>query len=131
MELDGVMMKTKMGKFRETEPHEFDLTSLRKPSIENQLEKDELDGILDVLAYHLMCVYTGGPCYRNDSAVDMSIALWCMGYSEPWLWVSQLCDLVGLPKVSKEFWQEHFERVYPYLERWGEIGTDEATAYFV
>lgn len=128
MDIENVELMTRMGKFG-NELHKFKMTELRRPSVENELDEMELDSCTDLLLTDLMYKQTGLSCNRNDSAVNMSIALWCMGYSEPWLWVSQLCDMVELPPRAKRWWEEHFDRILPYLETWGDIGTSEALAY--
>lgn len=71
----------------------------------------------------------------NDDAVDFCIICHCLG-KDPEAEFSKLLELwgseyhVAKDSTFRELAEEHIARVVPYLERWGEAGTMEATAYF-
>ena len=54
---------------------------------------------------------------RNDDAVNLSIALWVLGY-DPLVWFDALDDEVDLGD-DYSYMKEHMDRVHDYIDVWG------------
>lgn len=75
---------------------------------------------------------------RNDDAVNSMVALHALGY-DAGEWMSAFCDWLRAPKHMTMFhlmdidaFQEHVERVKPYVVGWGPYGNEaEALGYAI
>ena len=58
---------------------------------------------------------------RNDDAVNMSIAVWVLGY-DPLEWFGSLDDVVDFDSDDFRYMNEHLGRIYDYVKAWGPDG---------
>lgn len=93
-------------------------------------QEDKLNA-LDILKKEMDTPRFAASGYRNDQAVNCSIALHVLGYN-PVTWFEGFFAEFGSmfqPSDVSAF-EEHLDRVYPYLDTWGPAGSEEyAFAY--
>lgn len=94
------------------------------------LEEDDLESVGTILADAFADSWAGTCGDRNDHAVNISVALWCLGYEHPWDEVVYSVALqAGLTPTEIALWADHFARVEDYLPSWGVLGDSDALKY--
>lgn len=93
-------------------------------------QEDKLDA-LGILRQEIDTPRFAAPGYRNNQAVNCSIALHVLGYN-PETWFENFFEEFGLMFKEQDVsaFMEHLDRVCPYLSTWGPAGSEEyALAY--
>lgn len=93
-------------------------------------QEDKLNA-LDILKNEMDTPRFAARGYRNNQAVNCSIALHVLGYNpETWFeeFFTEFASIFQPLDVSA--FKEHLDRIYPYLDVWGPAGSEEyAFAY--
>lgn len=99
--------------------------------VEEPIDRDD-DGETERICNQLEDLFTDSMFAisgnRNYSAVNFCIWMWCLGYDEDTItkYAERFCIAAN---KNWNLWEEHIERVLPYLPEWGEKGTTEAEVY--
>lgn len=102
---------------------------------ESDCDPDSIEDAVALLNSETMYKRFGRSGARNDSAVNSLIALRVLypGHEAAWYadWMYAFAkNSVGLGQTDLNLFEEHLDRVAPYLEDWGPDGCeDDALAY--
>lgn len=99
-----------------------------KPSVESIYTKKAYDILNKVIS----CDHFMHEGYRNNQAVNLSIALHVLGY-HPDIWLKKLLNHVPIEydKQDFEIFCDHLWRVENYLYSWGPQGQEELALDFL
>ena len=124
-----LIMQIECGTFR-AQQFDIDLDEYGIRSISPELNPVKQKSAYDLLRSTLNDYTFADDGYRNDDAVNSLIAVHVLGYdAEEWM-KNFLNDMEGRTElfhsIDIERFEEHVERVLPYLSKWGPEGNREA-----
>ena len=101
--------------------------------LHRQITTEDKDHAVDMLRREMSTPKFAASGYRNNQAVNCCIALHVLGYN-PISWFEEYFKEFGSTFEASDIsaFMEHLERVVPYLNHWGPLGSEAyAFAYSI